>query len=219
MSADLPVPAKPTNSGKSSRERAKDYQLEAIAQMSTMGTPAGTMAQITGLSEPYINRLMLEGRNQTFNDLRERYQRVNLRKTVGFQFEMGDLLPEAIQAYRDGLAAKDPRLRFEVAKEVVNRVVPDLNGGKKNGNDQSEIIQLVVNQPQIGETMASVARTLVSLHEAVSRQDPDAHIKLGTDALPVPESQLEVSGGEAQLTPTENPETDLLMEAVERGDD
>jgi hypothetical protein len=227
VSEDTPdpgsVPINPSLQKVFSRVRPKEYQLEAIAQMSTMGTPTGTMAAVTGLDEAYVNRLMSgKSNNQTFNKFREDYQRKNLRKTVGFQFELSDMLPEVLNAYRDGLQAHDPRLRFEVAKEIVNRVVPDLNG--KNGKGHStDVFQFIVNQPQvqtqIGETMASVARSLDILRGEVQRQDPDAHVLLGAEALPIPESQLEVTGGEASLEPTEKPGTDLLTELIERDDD
>ncbi len=53
------------------RERAKDYQLEAIARMSVSGTSPGEMAAVTGLSEPYITRLLSDKHNKTFNRLRD----------------------------------------------------------------------------------------------------------------------------------------------------
>jgi hypothetical protein len=41
------------------------------------------MAAVTGLSESYINRLLSDGRNKTFNKLRDGYKRKNLKNAVG----------------------------------------------------------------------------------------------------------------------------------------
>ncbi len=77
------VPVNPTPDPETKRERAKHYQLEAIAEMSVWGTPISKMADITGLSESYISRL-LSGRhqNETFKKLREQYKRKNRRDVV-----------------------------------------------------------------------------------------------------------------------------------------
>ena len=78
------VPVNPTLKPEPKRERAKHYQLEAIAQMSVWGTPIGKMADITGLSESYINRLLSgHSRNETFNKLREQYKQKDLKNVVG----------------------------------------------------------------------------------------------------------------------------------------
>jgi hypothetical protein len=57
--------------------------LEAIAEMSVWGTPIGKMALVTGLSESYINRLLTDKRNTTFNKLREDYKRKGLKNVMG----------------------------------------------------------------------------------------------------------------------------------------
>jgi hypothetical protein len=80
-----------------------------------------------------------------------------------------------------------------------------------------------MNQPHIqtavSNTMSAVAESLAGLQEAIAGQDPNAHILLGTDALPTPPSQLEVSGGEAPLDRNrDDPLKDLLFEEVERDD-
>jgi hypothetical protein len=54
------VPINPTPYPEPKRERAKHYQLEAIAQMSVWGTSPGKMATVTGLSESYISRLLTD---------------------------------------------------------------------------------------------------------------------------------------------------------------
>jgi hypothetical protein len=64
------------------RERAKYYQLEAIAHMSVEGTSPGEMAATTGLSESYINRLFSDKKNKTFNKLRDEFYRENLKNAV-----------------------------------------------------------------------------------------------------------------------------------------
>ena len=77
------VPVNPTPEPERQRERAKTYQLEAIAEMSVWGTPIGKMADITGLSESYISRL-LSGRhqNETFKKLREDYKQKDRKNVV-----------------------------------------------------------------------------------------------------------------------------------------
>jgi AraC-like DNA-binding protein len=77
------VPINPTPYPEPKRERAKHYQLEAIAQMSIWGTSPGKMATVTGLSESYISRLLTDKRNETFNKLRDDYKRKNLKNVVG----------------------------------------------------------------------------------------------------------------------------------------
>jgi hypothetical protein len=78
------VPVNPTPGPDRQRERAKHYQLEAIAEMSTWGTSPGKMATVTGLSESYISRL-LSGRhqNETFNKLREDYKQKDRKNVIG----------------------------------------------------------------------------------------------------------------------------------------
>ena len=124
MSAQTPtVPDfKPTPT----RERAKDYQLEAVAQLSTLGTPSGSIAAVTNLSEPYINRLLQGGRSKKFDELREHYKQQNLKTIVGAHFTLVDLLPQSDDAIRDALIGSDTRLRAETAWKIRDKVVPDL---------------------------------------------------------------------------------------------
>jgi hypothetical protein len=77
------VPINPTPGPDRQRERAKYYQLETIAEMSTWGTSPGKMAAVTGLSESYINRLLTDKRNKTFNKLREDYKQEDLKSVIG----------------------------------------------------------------------------------------------------------------------------------------
>ena len=199
-----------------SRERAKDYQLETIAQLSTLGTPVATMAQVTGLSERYVDRLLSGGRNEKFNKLRERYKETNLKNVIGSHFQLVDMIPQAIQAFSEALTGQDLRLRKETAQWIWDQVVPNLNG--KNGSDKQDALSITINQPhvqtQIGETMANVAHMLSGLRDAISTQDPNAHVLIGEAALPVPEAQLEVSGGPAPLGESSG-KGDLLTEVVE----
>ena len=77
------VPVNPTPGPEPQRERAKHYQLESIAYMSVSGTSPGKMADVTGLSEFYITRLLSGKGNKTFNKLRDEYKRKNLKNAVG----------------------------------------------------------------------------------------------------------------------------------------
>ena len=217
--SDLP---ERTNGSPSTRERAKDYQLEAIARLAVLGTPPATMAATVGLSEPYVNRLLSGKHNETFNKLHDDYKAQVLKNVVGAHFELAQKLPDALAAIGDSLLAQDIRVRAENAWRVWEKIVPDFSGRPKN-NGETDSLQIILNQPQvrtqIGETMESVAQCLVGLREAISTQSPDQYVKLGTDALPTPPSQLEVSGGAAQLEPGREPtEDDLVTEAVERDD-
>jgi hypothetical protein len=65
------------------RERARHYQLDAIAYMSVSGTSLGEMTATTGLSETYITRLLSDKRNKTFNKLRDEYKRKKFENVVG----------------------------------------------------------------------------------------------------------------------------------------
>lgn len=199
------------------RERARDYQLEAIARLAVLGTPAATMSAVVGLSEPYINHLLSGKQNETFNKIHEGYKRQVLKNVVGAHFELAQMLPEALAAIRDALSAQDIRVRAENAKWVWQQIVPDFSG-KKNGHDV-DTFQIILNQPevrtQIGDTMESVASSLIRLRDAVATQASNHHVKLGLEALPVPPSQLQVEPGEASVEPTQNPKTDLLLELIE----
>ena len=217
--SDLP---EKTNGSPTTRERAKDYQLEAIARLSVLGTPPATMAATVGLSEPYITRLLSGKHNETFNRLHDDYKRMVLKNVVGAHFDLAQKLPEALLAIGDALGAQDARLRFEGAKWVWDKIVPDFSGRPKNGGD-SDTLQIILNQPlvraEIGESMASVAQVLLGLREAINTQQEDQYVKLGTDALHTPPSQSEVSGGEAQLEPERvGSESDLHLEVLERDD-
>ena len=83
VSSEPTTPVNPTFAPPARRERAKDYQLEAIARMSVSGTSPGEMAAVTGLSEPYITRLLSDKHNKTFNKLRDEYKERNLKNLVG----------------------------------------------------------------------------------------------------------------------------------------
>ena len=84
VSSSPKVPINPTPYPEPKRKRAKHYQLEAIAQMAVWGTAISKMADITGLSESYITRLLTgASRNKTFNKLREEYKRKGLKNVVG----------------------------------------------------------------------------------------------------------------------------------------
>lgn len=219
--SDLPVP-KPNGSPVAQRERAKDYQLEAIARLAVLGTPPATMAATVGLSEPYITRLLSGKHNETFNRLHDDYKEMVLKNVVGAHFDLAQKLPEALIAIQDALTAQDARLKFEGAKWVWDKIVPDFSGRPKNGSD-GDTLTVILNQPQvrtqIGETMESVAQTLLGLREAINTQQEDKHLKVGTDALHTPPSQSEVTGGEATLEPKrEGSESDLHLEVLERDD-
>ncbi len=81
MSSEPTTPVNPTFGPPARRERAKDHQLEAIARMSVWGNSPGKMAAVTGLSEPYITRLLSGKQNKTFNKLRDDKLR-NLKNAV-----------------------------------------------------------------------------------------------------------------------------------------
>ena len=219
MSPNTPVPVNPTPKPKAVRERAKDHQLNAIAQMATMGTPAGTMSVVTGLSEGYINRLLTDKKNETFNKLHEGYLEKNLKTLVGARFELADTIGQVQEVFNAALAAPDIRVRKEMAIWIWDQTVPKLDDGK--GKDSSDIFQVVINQPQvqtaIHEGMSIVADNLLGLREAIASQAVDAHMLVGTDALPIPPGQREVSEGEAPLEPTEGP-GDFLTELIEGND-
>ena len=83
MPSSPKVPVNPTPGPEPQRERAKHYQLEAIAEMSVWGTPIDKMALVTGLSESSINRLLTDKRNETFNRLREDYKQKDRKNVVG----------------------------------------------------------------------------------------------------------------------------------------
>ena len=216
--SDLP---EKTNGSVSTRERAKDYQLEAIARLAVLGTPPATMAATVGLSEPYITRLLSGKHNETFNRLHDDYKEMVLKNVVGAHFDLAQKLPEALTAIGDSLTAQDARLRFESGKWLWDKIVPDFSGKSKNGETDS--LTLILNQPlvraEIGESMASVANILFGLRESINSQDPDRHLKVGTDALHIPPSQSEVTKGEATLTPQrEGSPSDLHLEVLERDD-
>jgi hypothetical protein len=210
------APTAPNYSPKAKRERAKEYQLDAIAQFSVLGIPSGTIAGITELSETYINRLLRGGQSKKLDELREGYKQQNLKVVAGAHFKLVDMLPEAQDAIQDALGCKDIRVRAENAWKVHDKVVPNLF----KDTDKQDSYHITLNQPhvqaQIGETMSSVSKSLNILLSVVRGQDPGQYVKDGTDALPVPPSQLEVEEGEMELIPERTGEDDLLTELVER---
>ncbi len=214
MSADVPVNPRPEPPPQ--RERAKDYQLETIAQLSTLGTPTGTMAQVTGLSEPYVSRLLSGKGNETFNKLREDYKKSALKNVIGAHFSLVELIPESLDAFREALHCQDIRVRKEMGQWVWDNVVPDLNG--KKDSEGGDSFSVTINQPQvsaqIGETMTSVAQMLTGLREAISTQDENKHVLIGEEALATPATQHEVSEGPAPLGESSG-KGDLLTEVVE----
>ena len=83
VSSSPKVPVNPRPEPPAQRERAKHYQLEAIAYMSVSGTSPSKMAAVTDLSESYIIRLLSGKQNKTFNRLRDEYKRKSLKNAVG----------------------------------------------------------------------------------------------------------------------------------------
>ena len=83
VSSSPKVPVNPRPEPPAQRERAKHYQLEAIAYMAVSGTSPSKMAAVTDLSESYIIRLLSGKGNKTFNRLRGEYKRENLKNAVG----------------------------------------------------------------------------------------------------------------------------------------
>jgi len=211
MASDI----EPTNQ----RERAKDYQLESLAKMAVLGIPPDRMAVTTGLSADYVNRLLQERRNKTFLRFHDKYMAERTQQATEGEFRLGAMLDKAYDGIEASLEASDIRVRSENSWRLVDRMNPDPNRKGGAGGD----INLTVNAPhiqtQVTNTMTAVAQSLVGLRDALSNQDPNAHILLGSDALPIPPSQHEVSGGEAIIDAERNdPLRDLLTETLEERD-
>ena len=201
------------------RERAKDYQLESLAQMAVLGIPPDTMAVTVGLQVEYVSRLLGERRNATFNKFYDKYLSQRTKQATEGHFRLGEMLDDAYAGIGEAITAKDIRVKAENSWRLVDRVNPDPNRKSEGAGS----INVTMNQPhiqtQVTSTMTAVAESLVGLKEACAGQDPNAHILLGTDALPTPSSQHEVSGGEATLdVDRDDPLRDLLFEEVERDD-
>jgi hypothetical protein len=188
--------------------------------MAVLGIPPDTMAITTGLSTEYVDRLLKEKRNKTFLRYHDKFLAQRTRQATAGEFRLGDMLDKAYDGIEASLDASDIRVRSENSWRLVDRVNPDPNrkgGGDGGGN---VTINNPVIQTQVTATMTAVAKSLVGLTAALAGQDPNAHILVGTDALPTPEAQLEVSGGEAPIEPDRNdPLRDLLTEPLERDDD
>jgi hypothetical protein len=188
--------------------------------MAVLGIPPDTMAVTSGLSVEYVERLLREKRNKTFLRFHSKYLAERTSQATVGEFRLGSMLNKAYDGIEASLDAHDIRVRSENSWRLVDRMNPDPNrkgGGDGGGN---VIINNPVIQTQVTATMTAVAKSLVGLTAALAGQDPNAHILVGTDALPTPEAQLEVSGGEAPLEQNRNdPLRDLLTEPLERDDD
>lgn len=219
MSAQPPIPVDPAQAPV--QERAADYQLEFIAQMSVLGVPVDTMAVSTGLTVRYIKRLFADKQNETFNRKRDEHLAARTKQIVAGHFKLADMLDDAYEGVRTCITSNDMRVKAENSWKLIDRVVPNLNEPKSNGNSGG--ISLILNQPeiqtQVGETMNIVAEVLLSLRGAIEKQDPEEHVLHGIEALPTPPSQLEVQKGEAPLEPSENPKTDLRIEMLDDTED
>ena len=146
----------PDYSPKAKRERAKEYQLDAIAQFSVLGIPASTIAGITELSEIYINRILKGGQSAVFDKLREGYKQQNLKVVAGAHFELVDMLPEAQQAFRDALNCKDVRVKLEAGKWIHDKVVPNLF----KDTDKQDSYHITLNQPHVQAQVVDARRAL-----------------------------------------------------------
>lgn len=200
------------------RERAKNYQLESLAQMAVLGIPPDTMAVTTGLSIEYVDRLLQERRNQTFNQFYDKYLAQRTKQATAGHFRLGDMLDKAFDGIEDAITANDVRVKAENSWKLVNRVIPDPNQKNDSGGTNITVNNPVI-QTQVTQTMGAVAESLAGLKDIIAGQDPNAHILLGAEALPTPDSQLEVTEGEATLDPTrDDPEQDLLTEEIDDPD-
>jgi hypothetical protein len=196
------------------RERAKDYQLESLAQMAVLGIPPDTMGVTTGLSTEYVTRLVEERRNETFNRYHDKYLAQRTKNATEGHFRLGDILDKAYNGVEEAVEAKDIRVKAENSWKVIHHVTGDPNRKSEGQSGDNITINNPVVQTQVTNTMTAVAEALGGLQAAVAAQDPNAHILIGTDALPIPPSQLEVEQGEASITPTEGPD-DLPTELVD----
>jgi hypothetical protein len=177
------------------------------------------MAITTGLETGYVTRLLGERRNKTFNKFHDQYLAQQTKQATEGHFRLSDMLDDAYTGIHDAITAGDVRVKAENSWRLVDRIHPDPN----RKSEGSGTINVTMNQPHIqtavSNTMSAVAESLAGLQEALADQDPNAHILVGTDALSVPPSQHEVSGGEAPLDRNrDDPLKDLLFEEVERED-
>ena len=213
------TPAVPDFKPPSQRERAKEYQLESLAQLSVLGVGSAAMAGITELSETYINRILRGGQSKKFDELREQYKRSHLKTISNAHFQLVDALPEAIEGIKEGLGSRDIRVKTETSWKLYNQVVPQM----VNQKDKADSFNITLNEPhiqaQVGETMTTVAKALQILTSVIRGQDADQYVMAGTDALPIPPSQLEVEEGEVELVVDRKGEDDLLTELIEREDE
>lgn len=214
MEADLTVP----EPGQT-RIRAKDYQLDTLAQMAVMGVPADQMASEVDLPIDYVNRLLEGGRNEKFDRLQADYREKVTTKTVNARFALYDFLDDATQAIGEAIRGGDIRLRAEQSWKLLGELAPNPRATVGGGGDH---LSIVFNNPsvqaQIGEGITNMTNMFTELRQAVTEQNGNGHTLLGEQALPVPPSQLEVTDGEALPNPGDSVD-DFPMEAVEETDE
>lgn len=163
-------------------------KMEVIARCAVAGLGNKDISAYCGISKETVGKYLAGGHSESFDRIYQALQERSTRALVDHRFRMMDFLEQAYTVTKQTLEnEKDPRLRYEAAKDVF-RIVTGLqdqpNGVNVNlgiqNNTYGEHIQLAVGQTQ--SLLGDIVSALRSRREAGG---PDPHEKVGDEALPV----------------------------------
>ncbi len=201
--------------------RLRDYQLDTIAQLSCFDANSPEqIASTTGVPAKTIINLLRGGQNRAFDELRSGYQQAVMRNFHGATMRMIDRMPMAEAAIETALQSNDVKVAADNAWKVFDRVLPQTQ--QKQGGQSESSVSFIINNPQVhnelNATVTSVHGILDTLKDYLAGDGDRAnsHTLLGSKALPIPVSQLEVGDGEALPDPKSTSAENLnLIEMAE----
>lgn len=185
----------------------RDYQLDVIARLACLANSPEVIAETIGIPLKRITSLMTGSNgNKKFKVLQAKYEKIMAENFHGASMKMIEMIPACHEAQEAALGSDDKRLAVDTAFRVMDAVGltgKTQPGGAEEprGGDTYNFINSQANTV-LTTTMDKVAETLTELREFTATEIPKSHEFLGTEAIPVPAGQLEVTDGEA-LTPIE----------------
>lgn len=168
-----------------------NHQVDALANMAVAGLPTHTIGKALNRSPQAIKRFLSDPDVAAkVEDLQARV----LRQVATHNASLMEMLEDCRAVYRDALRAGDPRLRFDVARHIEQRVVP----GPAQRTESHITLEGQVNH-EVAGSLKAIAGHVVELRAAADRLNPGLSIRSGTEALSGPmvqTVQVEIDAGE-----------------------
>lgn len=197
-------PAEPV---KDRAKALKPYQLDTLAMMMVEGSPTSEIAEALGTSEKHVNRTIRN--SKTLPAIVDSYREQSMTLAVRHRYRMISFLDDAYAAVEAALQGDDQNLRYKAAQDVLNRILPP-----EKQREEPSSVNIAITNPQVQvemkEAMGNISEGIKSMVEFLSDEKKPNHVLFGDEALPTPETQLQIEDGTGPV----GPEDDWKAEAV-----